>query len=87
MPATKTKGSASAGTLEPALIGPRKWRVENSWSDKPGDKGFFQMSGAWFDEFNYEVVVRRSCVPKKSLEALRRKPVELEPWDPMGSLA
>ena len=66
---------------------PRKWRVENSWSEKAGDKGFFQMSDAWFDEFNYEVVVRRSHVPAKSLKALERKPVELEPWDPMGSLA
>ena len=59
----------------------------NSWSDKPGDKGFFQMSDAWFDEYNYEVVVRRSYVPESSLKALGRKPVELDPWDPMGSLA
>jgi len=66
---------------------PRKWRVENSWSDKPGDKGFFQMSDPWFDEYNFEVVVHKSHVPKKSLEALKRKPVELPPWDPMGSLA
>ncbi|HRK20669.1 MAG TPA: C1 family peptidase [Fimbriimonadaceae bacterium] len=66
---------------------PTKWRVENSWSDKPGDKGFFQMSDPWFDEYNYEVVVHKSHVAKKSLEALKRKPVELPPWDPMGSLA
>ena len=64
-----------------------KWRVENSWSDKPGDKGFFQMSDRWFDEYNYEVVVRKQYVPKKSLAALDRKPVVLPPWDPMGSLA
>ncbi len=66
---------------------PRKWRVENSWSDKPGDKGFFQMSDPWFDEYNFEVVVRRGYVPKISLEALKRDPVVLPPWDPMGSLA
>jgi bleomycin hydrolase len=66
---------------------PRKWRVENSWSDKPGDKGYFQMSDPWFDEYNFEVVVHRAFVPKKSLDALKRKPVELPPWDPMGSLA
>lgn len=65
----------------------RKWRVENSWSDKPGDKGFFQMSDAWFDEYNYEAVVHRKFVPASSLAALKRKPVELPPWDPMGSLA
>jgi bleomycin hydrolase len=65
----------------------RKWRVENSWSDAPGDKGFFQMTDAWFDEFNYEVVVHKKYVPKAALDALAEKPIELDPWDPMGSLA
>ncbi|MDR3690304.1 MAG: C1 family peptidase [Fimbriimonas sp.] len=65
----------------------RKWRVENSWSDKVGDKGFFQMSDAWFDEYNYEVVVHKNHVPGDVLKALDMKPVELDPWDPMGSLA
>lgn len=65
----------------------RKWRVENSWSDTPGDKGFFQMSDKWFDEFNYEVVVSRKYVPAEVLAALDKAPIELEPWDPMGSLA
>jgi bleomycin hydrolase len=64
-----------------------KWRVENSWSDKVGDKGFFQMSDAWFDEFNYEVVVHKNHIPGDVLKALDLKPIELDPWDPMGSLA
>jgi bleomycin hydrolase len=64
-----------------------KWRVENSWSDKYGDKGYFQMSDAWFDEFNYEVVVDKKYVPAEALAALSQPPVELDPWDPMGSLA
>ena len=34
-----------------------KWRVENSWGTKGGDKGYYQMSDKWYDEFNYEVVV------------------------------
>jgi bleomycin hydrolase len=66
---------------------PRKWRVENSWGDGPGDKGFMQMSDAWFDEFNYEVVVNRKHVPVTTLDALNKDPKVLEPWDPMGSLA
>jgi bleomycin hydrolase len=65
----------------------RRWRVENSWSDKPGDKGYFQMSDPWFDEFNFEVAVHKKFVPGDVLKALDRKPVELDPWDPMGSLA
>ncbi|HSI72812.1 MAG TPA: C1 family peptidase [Fimbriimonas sp.] len=66
---------------------PRKWRVENSWGDERGQKGWFQMSDKWFDEFNYEVVVHKSHVPAGVLETLTQQPIELEPWDPMGSLA
>jgi bleomycin hydrolase len=66
---------------------PLKWRVENSWGDKPGDKGFLQMTDAWFDEFMYEVVVHRKYVPAKALAGLEKEPVGLDPWDPMGSLA
>jgi bleomycin hydrolase len=66
---------------------PRKWRVENSWGDKGGDKGFMVMTDDWFDEFTYEVVVHRQFVPAASLAALDAEPVPLDPWDPMGSLA
>ncbi len=64
-----------------------KWRVENSWGEKGGDKGFYAMTDTWFDEFNYEVVVHRQFVSAEVLELLSRTPIELEPWDPMGSLA
>lgn len=66
---------------------PTKWRVENSWGEDPGFKGWFQMTDEWFDEFNYEVVVEKRFVPEECLAALKRPAVELEPWDPMGSLA
>ncbi len=66
---------------------PKKWRVENSWSEKPGDKGFFQMSDPWFDQYNYEVVVHKRFVDPEVVAVLEQDPVELEPWDPMGSLA
>ena len=64
-----------------------KWRVENSWGTKGGDKGYYQMSDKWFDEFNYEVVVDKKYLPKRILEIFDREPVALQPWDPMGSLA
>jgi len=66
---------------------PQKWRVENSWSDAAGVKGFFLMTDPWFDEYMYEVVVRRELVPKSALDALKGEPIALDPWDPMGSLA
>ena len=66
---------------------PLKWRVENSWGDKGGDKGYMLMTDAWFDEFNYEVVVDRKHVPDSILQLLETEPVGLPPWHPMGSLA
>ena len=66
---------------------PRRWKVENSWGDKVGDKGYFVMSDRWFDEYMFEVVIDRRHLPKRVLQALATEPVVLPPWDPMGSLA
>ena len=66
---------------------PRKWRVENSWGDKGGDKGFMVMTDAWFDEYNYEVVVEKKYVSDDLLKILDTDPVHLPPWHPMGALA
>ena len=66
---------------------PRKWRVENSWGDKNGDKGFMLMTDAWFDQFNYEVVVEKQYVAPELLALLDTESIGLPPWHPMGSLA
>jgi len=66
---------------------PRRWRVENSWGDECGDKGYFIMTDPWFDEYNFEVVVRKEFVPPELLTVLDTEPIALEPWDPMGALA
>jgi bleomycin hydrolase len=66
---------------------PRKWRVENSWGEKGGDKGFMVMTDAWFDQFNYEVAVEKKYVAPEILALLDTEPIGLPPWHPMGSLA
>jgi bleomycin hydrolase len=66
---------------------PRKWRVENSWGAKIGDKGYMYMMDEWFDQFLYEVTVNKKYLGSELLKALELEPVILEPWDPMGSLA
>ncbi|MGD0146534.1 MAG: C1 family peptidase [Nitrososphaerales archaeon] len=66
---------------------PRKWRVENSWGAKIGDKGYMCMMDEWFDEYLFEITVRRKYLSPELLSVLSTEPVVLPPWDPMGTLA
>ena len=62
---------------------PRRWRVENSWGDKVGEKGFHTMNDSWFDEYVFQVVVRAGRLPEEVRAALEAEPVILPSWDPM----
>ena len=64
-----------------------KWKVENSWGDKVGDKGYFVASDDWMDEYTYQIVVRKEFLTAEELAAYEAEPKVLAPWDPMGALA
>lgn len=69
---------------------PTKWKIENSWGEKPGFKGYFVMSDAWFDKFVYQAVINKKNMPenlRKAFEEGAKDPIQLLPWDPMGALA
>ncbi len=66
---------------------PTEWEVENSWGDKAGKKGMFSMSDEWFDTFMYQIMIDKKYLPDEWKEKLDGELVELEAWDPMGSLA
>lgn len=66
---------------------PRKWRVENSYGDSVGDKGFFLMNDSWFDEYMFEIAAPKSYLSPERRAALDTEPTVLPPWDPMGALA
>lgn len=66
---------------------PNRWKVENSWGKDAGDNGYYVMSDKWFDEYNYQIVVDKKYLTEEQRALLEQAPIELEPWDPMGSLA
>ena len=69
---------------------PTKWKIENSWGEKPGFKGYFVMSDKWFDSFVYQAVINKKFLPddlKKAYDEGKKNPIQLLPWDPMGALA
>ena len=66
---------------------PRRWRVENSWDDKVGNKAFFLMNDSWFAEYMFEIAVPKEYLPPELQGALDLEPIVLPAWDPMGSLA
>ena len=66
---------------------PFKWKIENSWGTDAGNAGYYIMSASWFDQFVYQAVVNKKYLTDEELKAYKAKPIELKPWDPMGSLA
>jgi len=53
---------------------PVRWRVQNSWGENSGDKGYFIMTDRWMDEFIYQVVVDPKFVARLSEISSNRSP-------------
>lgn len=64
-----------------------RWKIENSWGDKTGNKGYYVMSDAWMDMYTYQIVIHKKHLSAEQLKAFEAEPIVLKPWDPMGSLA
>lgn len=66
---------------------PNRWKIENSWGDAVGQKGYFLCSDTWFDQYVYQAVIHEKYLTEAQKKAWNQKPTVLKPWDPMGSLA
>ncbi|SKC65745.1 C1 family peptidase [Maledivibacter halophilus] len=65
---------------------PNRWKIQNSWGEVDGNKGFFIMSDDWFDEYVYKVIINKKYVPEDIVKDYEQKPILLKPYDPVGSM-
>lgn len=67
---------------------PIRWKIENSWGDEVGDKGYFVMTDDWFNEFVFQIVSSKAFVSKSDYQVFKSQEFSVLPfYDPMGALA
>lgn len=64
-----------------------RWKIENSWGDANGNKGYYLATDSWFDQYVYQAVIHHKYLSEAQKQAWQKAPIVLKPWDPMGSLA
>ena len=45
------------------------------------------MTQAWFEQYVYQVVIHRSLADADLVAVLKKDPIILPAWDPLGALA
>lgn len=62
----------------------RQWKVENSWGDKSGAKGYYVMNNEWFNDYVYEIVVHKKYLTDKQKELAEGPITDLPAWDSLA---
>jgi len=63
---------------------PNRWKVENSWGEKHGEKGYYVMDQAWFEDYVYDVVIDKKYLTKEELAEYNDEPIVLPAWDALA---
>lgn len=65
---------------------PTNWKIQNSWGNKLGHKGYFIMGDSWMDAYTYEVVVNKKYLTAEQMKAFEAQPIELPYYNAMNPI-
>lgn len=63
---------------------PDRWKIENSWGDASGQKGYFIGSEKWFKAYVYQTVIRKDLLSPAQRALLDQEPLPMKLWDPLA---
>lgn len=63
---------------------PDRWKIENSWGDASGQKGYFIGSEKWFKTYVYQTVIRKDLLSPAQRALLDQEPLPMQLWDPLA---
>ena len=61
-----------------------RWKIENSWGDASGQKGYYIGSEKWVQAHVYQVTVRKSLMSDAQRTLLAQEPLPMKLWDPLA---
>ena len=61
-----------------------RWKIENSWGDASGQKGYYIGSEKWFKANVYQITVRKSLLNDAQRALLDQEPLPMKLWDPLA---
>ncbi|MBQ8162197.1 MAG: C1 family peptidase [Clostridia bacterium] len=59
---------------------PDRWKIENSWGEEVGRKGYFVCSQKYFEEYVYEAIIHRKYLTDAQAALLDTDPMEIPAW-------
>lgn len=63
---------------------PDRWKIENSWGEANGQKGYYIASEKWFKANAYQITVRKSFLTDAQRALLTQEPLHMKLWDPLA---
>ena len=61
-----------------------RWKIENSWGDASGQKGYYIGSEKWFKTNVYQITVCKSLLSDAQRALLDQEPLPMKLWDPLA---